>query len=114
MSSRVDGRNTLCNAFSWYTVIRSEKQYLENNLRLTQALFTLYRMSFAPVRKPYQKGPLFIHKDGDFGAICLTERNCASPVSKVESHISDRCSSYTGYLFVSYSSYYEHSLNLKR
>ena len=114
MSSRVNGINQLCNAFSWNTVIFSEKQYLENNLRLTQALFTLYRMSFAPVRKPYQKGLLFIHKDGDFCAISVTERNCAATVTKVESHISDRCSYYTGYLFVSYSSYYEHSLNLKR
>ena len=114
MSSRVDGRNKLCNAFSWNTVIFSEKQYLENNLRLTQALFTLYRMSFAPVRKPYQKGLLFIHKDADFCAISVTERNCAMPISKVESHISDRCSYCTGYFFVSYSSYYEHSLNLKR
>ena len=39
MSSRVDRRNKLCNAFSWNTVIRSERQYLENNLRLTQAIF---------------------------------------------------------------------------
>ena len=35
---------------------------------------------------------LFTRKNGDFGAISLTQRNCSAPMSKVESHISDRCS----------------------
>ena len=41
------------------------------------------------------------HKNGDFGEISITKRSCAAPVSKVESHISDRCSHYTGEFFVS-------------
>ena len=39
----------------------------------------------ASVRKPGI--PTF----DDFGAISVTERSCAAPVSKVESHILDRC-----------------------
>ena len=35
-------------------------------------------------------------KNGDFGAIFVTERSWAAPISQVESHISDRCSYYTG------------------
>ena len=33
---------------------------------------TLYRIAFAPVRKPYRIGLLFTHKSGDFGAISET------------------------------------------
>ena len=35
-------------------------------------------------------------KNGDFGAIFVTERSWAAPISQVESHISDRCSYYNG------------------
>ena len=52
----------------------------------TGALFTLYWLDFSPARKPC----LFTHKNGNFAAISVTERSCAAPVSKVESHISDR------------------------
>ena len=52
----------------------------------TEALFTLYWLGFSPARKPC----LFTHKNGDLGAISVTERCCAAPVSKEESHISDR------------------------
>ena len=45
---------------------------------------TLYRIAFAPVRKPYRIGLLFTHKSGDFGAISETVGICAAPVSKVE------------------------------
>ena len=51
--------------------------------------------------KRYRIGLLFTHKNRDFGAISVTEGNCATPISKVESHISDRCSYYIGDLFVS-------------
>ena len=47
-------------------------------------MFSLYLVAFAPAPKPYRIGLLFTHKNGDFGAI-----------SKVESHISDRCAHYT-------------------
>ena len=57
---------------------------------------TLYRVVFAPARKPYRiTGLLFTHKNGDFSAISVTGRSCASPFSKPKSHISDRCSHYT-------------------
>ena len=37
-------------------------------------------------------GLLYTNKNGgDFGANSVTKRNCAAPISKVESHISDRC-----------------------
>ena len=35
-------------------------------------------------------GLLFTHKNGDVGAISVTERSCVAPISKVERHISDR------------------------
>ena len=34
----------------------------------------------------------FRHKNGDFSAISVTERNYAAPISKVERHTSDRFS----------------------
>ena len=61
-------------------------------------MFTLYWIAFAPAPKSYWIGLRFIHKNGDFGAISVTERSCAAPISKVESCISDRCSYYTGEL----------------
>ena len=39
--------------------------------------------SVAPARKPYWIGPPFAHKNGDFGAISVTERNCDAQISKV-------------------------------
>ena len=53
-------------------------------------MFTLYRIPFAPVGKSYQIGLLFIYENDDFGAISVTERSCAAPITKVERHISDR------------------------
>ena len=64
-------------------------------------MFTLYRITFVPARRPYRIGLRFTHKNGDFRTISVTERNCSAPISKVESDISDRCLYYTGYLFVS-------------
>ena len=40
--------------------------------------------------KSYRIGLLFTLKNGDFSAISGTKRSCAPPISKVESHISDR------------------------
>ena len=54
-----------------------------------KTMFTLYRIAFVPARKPYRIGFQFTHKNGDFGAISVTEQSCP------ESHISDRCSYYT-------------------
>ena len=63
-------------------------------------MFTLYRIAFAPARKPYRIGLLFTYENGDFGTISVTERSYAAPISKVVSHILNRCSCYTGQLFV--------------
>ena len=59
-------------------------------------MFTFYRVAFAPARKPYRIGLLFTHNNGDFGAISVTERSCPHVISKLESHIWDKCSHYTG------------------
>ena len=40
-------------------------------------LYRWYRIAFAPKRKPFQIGLLFTHKNGDFGAISVTERSWA-------------------------------------
>ena len=47
---------------------------------------------FAPAQKPYRIGILLTYRNGDFGAISVTERSCAAPIPQVERHISDRCS----------------------
>ena len=60
----------------------------------------LYRIAFAPVRN-HIECLLFRYKNGDFGVISVTERSCVAPISKVESHIPERCSHYTGEIFVS-------------
>ena len=45
-------------------------------------LCSLYQKAFTTARKPYRIWLLFTHKDTDFGAISLTERSCAAPISK--------------------------------
>ena len=64
-------------------------------------MFTLYEIAFAATGIPHRIGLLFTHKSADFGAISVTKRSWAAPISKVESHISDRCSYFTGQLFES-------------
>ena len=68
---------------------------------LIKAVFILCRRAFARARKPYRIVLPFIHKNGDFRAISITEGSCAALISKVESHISERCLYYTRRLFVS-------------
>ena len=63
---------------------------------LHSAHVTTYRMAFVPVRKPYRRGLLFRYKNGALGVFSVMEPSCAVRISKVESHISDRCSYYTG------------------
>ena len=36
-------------------------------------------IAFVPARNSYWIGLRFIHKNGDFGAISVTERSCAAP-----------------------------------
>ena len=66
---------------------------------LIKAVFILCRRAFARARKPYRIVLPFIHKNGDFRAISITEGSCAALISKVESHISERCLYYTRRLF---------------
>ena len=61
---------------------------------LIKAMFTHYRIAFAPARKPNQIGLLFTQKNGDLGVVSVMERSCSGPIAKVESHIWDRCSYY--------------------
>ena len=58
-------------------------------------------MAFAPAQKPNRIGLLLTHKNGNFGAISVTERIFAALISKVESHLSYRCSYYARWIFVS-------------
>ena len=46
--------------------------------------------SCADTKKPYLKGLMFTHKNGCGDAFSVTERSCASTISKVKSHISDK------------------------
>ena len=63
-----------------------------------QVMFTLYRVAFALAKNwPYRIGLLFTRENGDFGTISVARRSYEAPICKVESHISDRCSYYTGY-----------------
>ena len=61
----------------------------------SEAFVTLYQVAFTPAQKQYRIGLQFTHKNGDFGAISVMERSWVAPITKVESHISDRCSYYT-------------------
>ena len=38
---------------------------------------------------PDTRASVYTHKNRDFGAISVTERSCATPISKLESHISE-------------------------
>ena len=39
---------------------------------------------------------LFTHENGDFGAVSVKERSCASPILKVGYHISDKFLCHSG------------------
>ena len=54
------------------------------------AMFTLSRIVLAPAGKPYRIELLFTNKNGDYGAISITERSCDVPITKVARHISVR------------------------
>ena len=54
-----------------------------------KAMFILYQVALAPGRKPHLVGLLFTHGKGDFGAISVTKRSCASPIAKVLCHFLD-------------------------
>ena len=70
-------------AISWHV----KKKY--NFHFIIKAMFTLCWVPFAPARKSYQIGLLFRHKKGGFGTISVTEQSSATPILKVECHISE-------------------------
>ena len=65
--------------------------FIQTNKLYSRAMFTLYRIAFAPPRKSYRIERLFTHKNCFGGAISVTEQKCATPICKVESQISKRC-----------------------
>ena len=67
---------------------------------------------FAPAQKPYRIGILFTRKNGDFGAISVTERSCAALIPKEEHHISDRWSYLPDSLFAPAQKSINQSINL--
>ena len=55
----------------------------------------IYWIAFVPPRKSYRIRILFTHMNGDFDTISMTEQNCVTPISKVESHALDTLGVYT-------------------
>ena len=53
-------------------------------------MFTLYRIALVPAQKQYRIELLFTHKNGDFGAISVTEGSCAAQISRVHRQILER------------------------
>ena len=47
-----------------------------------KTISTLYCVGLESVQKPYRIGLPFTHKNGDFGAISLTERSYVAPISR--------------------------------
>ena len=56
----------------------------------SEAIFSLQRIAFAPIRKLYQTWLLVTHKNGDFCAVSVTKRGCAGSILRVDRHISER------------------------
>ena len=46
-------------------------------------MFTLYRIVFAPARKPYRRGLLFTKKNNDLGHISVQSK-LRAPIPKVD------------------------------
>lgn len=87
----------------WISAARTEFRFKIKNKKAPApplAVFTLYRTAFAPQRKSYWVELLFTQENGCGGTISATEQSCTKPISKAESHISERSSYYTGQLSV--------------
>ena len=92
----------------WYQVTL-QFRYVQVSIK---PIVTLYRIAFVPVQKLYRIRLLFTHENGDFGVFSVMDRSCAARISKVESHISDRCSYYTGELLVSARKVFPYRMNI--
>ena len=63
-------------------VLSERKAFCRVHIQIQAVMITLYRVAVAQVRKSYRIGLLFTRKNGDFGAISVTERSCSVPISK--------------------------------
>ena len=73
----------------WFSiVINQSKQFRYfSELALGYVDTTMpYWKVFTPARNHNKIGPLLTHKNGDFGAISVTEQCCSALIFKVESH----------------------------
>ena len=57
------------------------------NLLRIKAIFAQYQIAFMSPQKSYWIGILFTNKNSCGGAISVTEKSCAAPISHVENHI---------------------------
>ena len=101
-----------CSCYSFVSSFSLLLSLEELKLKLCSAL---WRIAFAPARKPDQIELFFcshIKMVVLTRFLAVTEQSCASPIfSKVEKHISDRCSYYTGYIFISAQKAIWHDVN---
>ena len=63
-------------------VLSERKAFCRVHIQIQAVMITLYRVAVAQARKSYRIGLLFTRKNGDFGAISVTERSCSVPISK--------------------------------
>ena len=79
-----------------YLSLRNMHGHVERDLLINACMFGhwLYRKAITPARESFNKiglaGRSHI-RTCDFGAISVKEKSCAAPISKMDSHISDRC-----------------------
>ena len=60
------------------TCNESKQMGQEGSLRqIFNLVFKPYQIALTPARKPHRTGLLITHKNGDFGAISVTERSLA-------------------------------------
>ena len=73
----------------WFSIVinQSEQFRYFSELALGYVDTTMpYWKVFTPARNHNKIGPLLTHKNGDFGAISVTEQCCSALIFKVESH----------------------------
>ena len=66
------------------------RQSLKWRVTYRKGVYTILPDSFCAGKKTIpDRASVYTHKNRDFGAISVTERSCATPISKVESYISE-------------------------
>ena len=77
-------------AFARRAVTASDSTCPADGVSLALMSTLLYRIAFAPARKPYGIARASVHTWEQwflFGAISVTKRNCATPIPRVESEL---------------------------